>query len=131
MILTAQITLIFLLILSIIAQLPHTYAVFQQSSKFQGRAGKIQASAFCLIASLAIFLFVWIGIMWLALFAVAVEFIFNIYYYTDDWWKNGWSERKKLTRFWRQRWIKFFIAALIPAFMYVFSWLLKNLEGVI
>lgn len=129
-----QAALIGLIISSIVAQLPHTYFIFVSASKLSNKKAKmIQASAFCLIASLAIFIFIWIGEMWLAAFAAFVETVFNLYYYTDDFWRNGMKkkasgEKKSVLKMWRERWIYFFIAILIPIFMYIFGYLLKNLD---
>lgn len=137
-----RITLIILIAFSIVAQLPHTNYIFVGASKLsKDSAKRIQAGAFCLIASLAIFIFIWIGEMWLAGFAAVIEAIFNLYYYTEDYWqsahgmkrrsKDDKENKKSVGKLWRQRWILFFISVLIPAFMYIFGYLLKNLEDFI
>lgn len=133
-----RITLMVLIGLSIVAQLPHTNYIFVGASKLNSdRAKKIQAGAFCLIASLAIFIFIWIGQLWLAFLAATIEAVFNLYYYTEDYWKSphgmktGKGEdanKKSVSRMWRQRWILFFISVLIPVFMFIFGYLLKNLD---
>jgi hypothetical protein len=129
-----QTALLILIALSIISQLPHTYYIFISASKLaDSRAKQIQAGAFCLIASLAIFLFIYID-PWLAFFAALIEAIFNIYYYTDDYWQSprgmetSSGNRKSRKKLFRTRWIYFFISVLIPAFMFIFGYLLKNLD---
>jgi hypothetical protein len=133
-----QTALLILIALSIIAQLPFTHYIFISASKLTNdTAKKIQAGAFCLIASLAIFLFIWIGEMWLAFFAAIIEATFNIYYYTEDYWKSPYgmkttknddANKKSVKRLWRRRWILFFISVIVPAFMFIFGFLLKNLD---
>ena len=132
-----QTTLLLLVALSIISQLPHTYYIFINAAKLTGnRAKQVQAGAFCLIASLAIFLFIYID-LWLAFFAALIEAIFNIYYYTDDYWqsphgmKTSAGNQKSRKKLFRTRWIYFFISLLIPAFMFLFGYLLKNLDNYI
>jgi hypothetical protein len=131
-----QTALLILIALSIAAQLPFTHYIFISASKLANNtAKKIQAGAFCLIASLAIFLFIWIGEMWLAAFAAGIETVFNLYYYTEDFWqspggmkKQGSESKKSVRKLWRQKWILFFISVIVPAFMFIFGYLLKNLD---
>ncbi len=142
-----QTGLLVLIALSIAAQLPFTHYIFISASKLTNdTAKKIQAGAFCLIASLAIFLFIWIGEMWLAAFAALIEAVFNLYYYTEDYWQsthgmikkgkkdapdNDEDKYKSVQKLWRQKWILFFISVIIPSFMMIFGYLLKNLENYI
>lgn len=118
---------------AIIGQIPHVYYVFIKASKLKNvNSQRVQAGAFCLIMSVAIFGFVWMGQIELALLGATIEVIFNLYYYTEDFWQNGLrkrssGEKKSIFKFWRQRWIYFFISVLIPAFIFTFSEILKGL----
>ncbi len=127
-----QFLIIALIIAAIAAQIPHVYKVFIDASKLRGRARYIQAASFCIIVSTAIFVFVWIDKPWLAAAGAMIESIFNIYYYTDDFWRNGMKtkqgkRRKSILKFWRQRWIYFFVSLTIPTGIYILSEILHQM----
>jgi len=129
-----QFLFISLTIGAIIAQVPHVYYNFIKASKLKNiNARRTQAGAFCVIMSVAIFAFVWHGKSELALLGAMIESIFNIYYYTEDFWEKGFGriQHKKaaIVRFWRQRWLYFFISLLIPALIFIFSEILKEMTG--
>lgn len=126
-----QILLISLVIAAIIVQVPHAYWTFIKASKLKNiNARRLQAGAFCAIVSVAIFTFVWIGETELALFGALIEVVINLFYYTSEFWDVGFGQKRKrwkyILSYWRQRWIYFFIALLLPAFIFVFSEFLKD-----
>ena len=136
-----QTLIIFLIVAAIAAQIPHVYKVFIDASRLNGNARQVQAASFCIIVSTAIFVFVWIDRPLLALAGAGIESIFNLYYYTDDFWRDGmWeyktkktnsqeNKRKSIKRFWRQRWIYFFVSIIIPGFIYLLSEMLHEIFG--
>ncbi|MBS3776890.1 MAG: hypothetical protein KGY70_16955 [Bacteroidales bacterium] len=129
-----QTLIIFLIVAAIMAQVPHVFKVFIDASRLNGSARYIQAGAFCLIVSVAIFVFVWIDEPVLAFAGVGIESIFNLYYYTDDFWRLGMKKRgseapKSILKFWRQRWIYFFVSFIIPGFIYQLSVIYHQMFG--
>lgn len=126
-----QTLLIFLVIAAIAAQIPHAYYVFIRASKLKNKSSRqIQAGSFCLILSTAIFTFVIMGEVELALLGALIEFIINIWYYTEDFWDKGFGRTKykwtAIARLWRQRWMYFFISTLMPGCIFIFSELLTQ-----
>jgi hypothetical protein len=101
---------------------------------------RVQAVAFCSILSVAIVGFVWIGRTDLALFGACVEVVFNIYYYSLDFWRDGYpvpkhrdgetlsnAKRRSIGRFWRKNWIAIFMGVLIPFLIFIFAEILIKL----
>jgi len=84
-----------LVIASIISQVPHAYYTFNSFSRLEDRLKVIQSVAFCSILSVAIFAFVWIEKPMLALFGAGIEIVVNLYYYSIDFWKQGFGQKKK------------------------------------
>src|SRR6056297_3065297 len=122
--------------LAIAAQVPNAYYVFKTFSRLEGNLKEIQAIAFCLILSVAIFGFVYIEKPQLALLEAFLEMIINVYYYTSSFWKNGFNKREnaqrsikqQITKFWRINWIAIILMGFcMPMFVYVFSEILVNL----
>jgi hypothetical protein len=122
--------------LAILAQIPNAYYVFRRFSRLSGTLKEIQAVAFCLILSIAIFGFVWIGRPELALLGAIIESIINVYYYTGEFWKSGfnlqnnrrYTIKQQVGRFWRYNWVAMIVLAIgMPTFIYVFSEILVNL----
>lgn len=119
-----------LTIASIFSQVPHAYAVFDSFSKLKGWLKNAQSIIFCGILSIAIFGFVLIGRTDLALLGAIIEIIINIYYYSMEFWKDGYGGKKKIRstmKFWRQKWISIFFAFLLPVLIFIFSQILKEL----
>jgi multisubunit Na+/H+ antiporter MnhB subunit len=121
---------------AIIAQVPNAYYVFRRFSRLSGTLKEIQAIAFCIILSTAIFGFVYIERPDLALLGAVLEVIINIYYYTGDFWERGYDLKKsvknpvgkQVTRFWRINWIALILIGIgMPTFIYIFSEILVNL----
>lgn len=125
--------------LLILSQVIHVYYTFNSFSRLKGWLRELQSVAFCTIISVAIFGFVLIEKPILALFGAFVEVVFNIYYYTLDFWKQGFphtrhqDEKKRMqawknsiATFWRVKWIQIFVAILMPAFIYIFSHIIVN-----
>ena len=105
-----------LTITSIIAQTIHSYFVFNSFSQLTGWLRDLQSITFCGIISVAIFGFVYIGKLELALFGAGIEAVINLYYYSLNFWQrqNG--------RFsWRKQWIALFFGLLIPAMIFIFA----------
>jgi len=105
-----------LTIAAIVAQLPHTYNVFDSFSRLDGWLKIVQSITFCLIVSVAIYAFVMIGNPMLALFGVGIEIIINLYYYTVQYW-----QRKNSRVDFRKNWISFLFGILIPIMIFIFS----------
>lgn len=122
-----------LTVAAIISQLPHVWYTFLSFSRLKGWIRDTQSIMFCGILSIAIFAFVWIGKPKLALIGVCIEIIVNLYYYSLDFWKDGYKafsgkdkviskkRRDSRRRFWRKNWIAIFFAILIPMLIYIFS----------
>ena len=58
------------------------------------------------------------------------EMVINIYYYTTDFWNEGFGKKhrgRSIGRFWRQNWIKLLISVVIPMFIYIFSEIIVSL----
>ena len=126
-----KILLISLTISAIVAQIPHAYYTFIKASLLKGVSKKIQAAAFSIIVSVAIFTFVIIGRTELALFGAIIEVVINIYYWTQDFWDNGFGQKRQIRKhiliFWRKKWIYIFISFLMPIFIFIFSEILKEM----
>ena len=131
---TTQSLFFALAVAAIITQVPHIYFTINSFSKLQGWLKTVQAVAFCSILSTAIMGFVWIGRSDLALLGAFIEIVFNLYYYSLDFWRNGFpvrnhrdgqqlknAKRISVGRFWRQNWIAIFMGILIPAMIYIFA----------
>jgi hypothetical protein len=115
---------------TILSQVPHAYYVFSSFSRLKDNARALQASSFCIILSLGIFGFVWIDKPMLALFGAVLEMVINIYYYTTEFWNDGFGKKhrgRSIGRFWRQNWIKLLISVVIPMFIYIFSEIIVSL----
>jgi multisubunit Na+/H+ antiporter MnhB subunit len=121
---------------AIMAQVPNAYHVFKRFSKLKGTLQEIQAIAFCVILSTAIFGFVYHGRPDLALIGALLEVIINIYYYTGDFWERGYDLKKstknpvslQILRFWRINWVALILIGVgMPTFIYIFSEILVNL----
>jgi hypothetical protein len=144
--------LIALTSLSLLAQVPSVYYTFIRFSRLSGDWRVYQSRAFCVILSFSILLFVLMGLHWLALIGAILETIFNMYYYSQEFWQNGYGvvstkhERGGYThrigddkdsdidalkyrsrlRWWRQNWIAVVIAFIKPLFIYIFSLLMEG-----
>ena len=128
-----------LTIASIISQLPHAWYTFNSFSRLKGWIRSMQSVMFCGILSVAIFAFVWIGKPELALIGAGIEIVINLYYYSMNFWRNGYksftgsskirkSKRKKsIGKFYRENWIAIFFGILIPVLIYVFSEQMRSL----
>ena len=114
-----------LTVLSILSQVAHAYYAFNKFSRLKGAFKKLQSIAFCSIISVAIFAFVWINKPMLALFGAGIEIIINIYYYSEEFWDNGYGQKKnKLSHtliWWRKYWAKILFGILMPFLIYIFS----------
>ena len=120
-----------LTVLVIISQTVHTYSVFDSISKIENKKLKrFQAVVFCSILSLSILAFVMNGNEKLAFAGAVVEVVINMYYYAEEFWKNGFKSysvdvREKrsadITRFWRKNWIKIFFGVILPVLIYIFA----------
>jgi len=114
-----------LTILVIISQTLHTYFVFISFSRLEGNLRLIQAIIFCSILSVSILAFVLIRKPNLAILGAIIEIIINMYYYAEDFWKNGIRAKvhrwKSIITFWRRNWVSIFFGILIPILIYVFS----------
>ncbi len=123
----------------VITQVPHVYYTFDSFSRLKGGWKKLQSGAFCGIISISIIGFVYIGRPDLALLGAAIEIIVNLYYYSLDFWREGFKNRTSdklsyfmggawidIGTFWRQNWIAFLFGVLIPLGIYLFSEILVN-----
>jgi hypothetical protein len=122
-----------LTILSIISQLPHSWYTFNSFSRLGSQLRILQSVAFCFILSVAIFAFVYIEKPGLALLGAAIEAIINLYYYSLDFWTDGYkaytgdrnevnSKRRRASSiWWRKNWIAIFFGLLLPVLIYVFA----------
>ena len=111
-----------LTIAAIISQMPHAYIAIEWNSNLTGRLRAIQSAAFCLIVSIAILAFVFIGRNDLSLGGVIVEVIFNIYYYSEKQRERAWGDKL------RRNWFQYFLAVLLPTLIYIFSHILTDLK---
>lgn len=114
------------------SQTVHTYIVFQSFSIVEDAILRtIQAIMFCGIISVGILYFVLVGKPELALLGALIESIINVYYYSEDFWKNGFIKRtgddaKKKHRndvktWWRRNWLPMFFSVLLPVMIFIFS----------
>jgi len=120
-----------LTIASILSQIPHAYYTFNSFSKLKDPLKVIQSVVFCSILSVAIFSFVWIGKLKLALLGALIEIIINLYYYSMEFWSEGYGQKKlkfkSTLTFWRKNWIAIFFGLLLPLLIYVFAEQMKGL----
>jgi len=105
-----------LTIAAIISQIPHAFYTFDSFSRLEGWLRQVQSVTFCLIISIAIFAFVWVGNPTLALFGVVIEIVINLYYYTLNYW-----QRKNSKVDFRKQWISFLFGILLPVMIFIFS----------
>jgi hypothetical protein len=96
--------------------------MFESFSRLEGKLRLIQSIAFCLILSVAIFAFSWIGKPKLALLGAGIEVIVNFYYYT----LNYWQRRGNKIDF-RKQWIALLFGVLLPMMIFIFSEQLKDI----
>lgn len=118
--------LFFILAIStVFSQLAHNYFVFLSFSYLKGSLRAIQAIIFCGIISVSIVAFVAIGNEKLALLGAFIEIVINFLYYGQEFWANGFPQRKFMTKsilsYWRQNWGKYFFGLLLPMLIYVFA----------
>lgn len=120
-----KILFISLTILSILSQVAHAYYTFNKFSRLKPPFKALQSVAFCSIISVAIFAFVWIEKPLLALFGAGIEIIINIYYYSEEFWDNGYGQTKyrfkSTVRWWRINWAKILFGFIMPFLIYIFS----------
>lgn len=119
-------------ILSVLSQLPHAYWTINYTSNIEGnfktRGGVIYVSfiqniVFCMIIATSILILVFMELHRWALIGAIIETLINVYYvhcsYSEKYSrKNSNTDSKK-----RQLVGAYFLGCLIPACIYVFSYL--------
>jgi len=107
--------------LSILSQIPHAYWSINQFSQIEQNWLKVsQNIAFCSIISIGILGFVLEGYHWYAFGGAVVDIIINVYYYD-----NQFQQRKTWDRL-KKNWLAYFLTALIPMSIFIFSSMIKS-----
>ena len=127
-----KLALIAVTFMIIAVQTVHSWYVIDKFSMIEIKWLRVfQGVMFCGIISVFILVMVFMEQHEMALAGAVFEALLNIYYYFQDWWKNGYgtkSDRKLArVRFWRRNWFKVLIALAIPAIIYGCSYFMTKI----